>query len=67
VANTLALSGSCRQLPDGSCEAIVQGNRSLVKQFVVACKRGPSEASVDHIVTELLPIDPRIGGFHVER
>jgi acylphosphatase len=67
VATTLTLSGSCRQLPDGTCEAIVQGEKNLVKQFVVACKRGPSEASVDHIETEPLPIDPRIGGFFVER
>ena len=67
VADTLALAGSCRQLEDGTCEAIIQGERSLVKQFIVACKRGPSEASVDHIETEPLPVDPRIGGFYVER
>ena len=67
VANSLNLVGSCRQLEDGTCEAIVQGERALVKQFVVACKRGPSEASVDHIESESLPVDPRIGGFYVER
>ena len=67
VANTLALNGSCRQLSDGTCEAIVQGERSLVKQFIVACKRGPSEASVDHIDVEAMPVDPRLGGFYVER
>ena len=67
VANTLSLAGSCRQLEDGTCEAIVQGEKNLVKQFVVACKRGPSEASVDHIETEAMPVDPRLGGFHVER
>jgi acylphosphatase len=67
VANSLSLVGSCRQLEDGTCEAIIQGERSLVKQFVVACKRGPSEATVDHIEMEPMPIDPRIGGFYVER
>jgi len=41
VANTLALVGSCRLLEDGTCEAIVQGDKTLLKQFVVACKRGP--------------------------
>ena len=50
-----------------ACEAIVQGEKSLVKQFVVACKRGPTEASVDRIETEPLTVDPRLGGFHVER
>jgi acylphosphatase len=67
VANTLALAGSCRQLDDGTCEAIVQGERSLVKQFVVACKRGPSEATVERIETQPMPVDPRLGGFYVER
>ncbi len=67
VANTLNLVGSCRQLDDGTCEAIVQGERSLVKQFIVACKRGPSEATVERIELETMPVDPRIGGFYVER
>jgi len=67
VANSLSLVGSCRLLEDGACEAIVQGERSLVKQFVVACKRGPKEATVDSIESSLLPVDPRIGGFYVER
>ncbi len=67
VANSLSLVGSCRQLEDGTCEAIIQGERSLVKQFVVACKRGPSEATVDRIEMSPMPIDPRIGGFYVER
>lgn len=67
VANSLNLSGSCRQLPDGSCEAIVQGERSLVKQFVVACKRGPAEATVERIELSALPVESRLSGFSVER
>lgn len=67
VANSLNLVGSCRQLPDGTCEAIIQGEKTLVKQFVVACKRGPSEATVDRIEMESMSVDPRIGGFYVER
>lgn len=67
VANSLNLVGSCRQLPDGSCEAIVQGERGLVKQFVVACKRGPAEATVDHIEQFAETVDPRLGAFLVER
>lgn len=67
VAHSLALGGSCRLLEDGTCEAIVQGPRDLVKQFVVACKRGPAEASIDGIEQELLPIDGRLGSFHIER
>ncbi len=67
VADTLALVGTCRQLADGSCEAIVQGEKNLVKQFVVACKRGPSEALVERIEISSLPVDPALGRFEVER
>lgn len=67
VANTLSLVGTCRQLPDGTCEAIVQGEKNLLKQFVVACKRGPSEAFVERVEVSSMPVDPTIGRFEVER
>jgi acylphosphatase len=67
VANSLDLSGSARALPDGRCEAIVQGDRTLVKQFVIACKRGPSEARVDHIDQEVQPVDATCVAFVVVR
>lgn len=67
VAQSLSLVGNCRLRDDGAVEAEVQGDRQLVKQFVIACKRGPSEATVDGIDVSTLPIDPRVGFFHVER
>ncbi|WP_343387037.1 acylphosphatase [Candidatus Amarobacter glycogenicus] len=67
VASSLSLVGSCRQLPDGACEAIVQGEKTLLKQFIVACKRGPAEAVVERIERESLAVDPSLGDFHVER
>lgn len=67
VANSLELSGSARQLEDGRCEAVVQGERSLVKQFVVACKRGPAGAVVEEIEVFEERLDPDCVGFHVQR
>jgi acylphosphatase len=67
VATSLSLVGSCRNLPDGGCEAIVQGNRQLVRQFVIACKRGPSEAVVESLEQAVLPLDAKLGVFSVER
>lgn len=67
VADSLSLYGSCRQLDNGSCEAIVQGERRFIKQFIVACKRGPSEAVVERIESSVLRVDPQLGGFQVER
>lgn len=67
VANTLSLEGSCRILEDGTCEVIVQGNKTLVKQFIVACKRGPDGATVADIETSTMPVDPTLERFTVER
>lgn len=67
VAQSLNLVGSCRLLENGTVETEVQGDRQLVKQFVIACKRGPAEAEIEGIDVTTLPVDPRIGVFHVER
>ncbi len=67
VATSLELAGSVRALPDGSCEVIVQGERTLLKQFAVAMKRGPSEARVDGITQETQPVDPQLASFVVHR
>jgi acylphosphatase len=67
VAQSLNLVGACRLLEGGVVEAEVQGDRQLVKQFVIACKRGPSEASIDGIEVTSLPVDSRLGTFLVER
>jgi acylphosphatase len=65
VANSLELAGSVRALPDGRCEVIIKGDRTLVKQFIVACKRGPAEATVEGIEHESAPLDTRLVGFVV--
>ncbi|WP_322819595.1 acylphosphatase [Tepidiforma sp.] len=67
VANSLALYGSCRLQPDGTLLVHVQGERNLVKQFIIACKRGPSDARIDSVEISTLPLDPRLGAFLVER
>lgn len=67
VAQSLSLVGSCRLLDDGTVEAEVQGDRQLVKQFIIACKRGPAEAEIDGIEVTQIAVDPRIGVFLVER
>ncbi|MCZ2108392.1 MAG: acylphosphatase [Dehalococcoidia bacterium] len=67
VANSLDLSGSVRPLEDGRCEVVVQGDRRLVKQFVVACKRGPAEARIEGVEQSIEPVNPRETTFVVYR
>lgn len=67
VANSLELAGSVRALPDGRCEVIIKGERTLVKQFIVACKRGPVEATVEGIEQESEPVNMMLASFVVHR
>ncbi|MBK9344685.1 MAG: acylphosphatase [Dehalococcoidia bacterium] len=68
MASSLSLVGSCRQLPDGACEAIVQGEKTLLKRFVVACKRRPPRApSSNASNVGRSPSTRSLGDFHIER
>ena len=55
-AASLGLSGSVRNLPDGSVEAVFEGDPERVASMVDWCKRGPDGASVEGI--EVSPEEP---------
>lgn len=67
VADSLELPGRMENLPGGRCEVFVQGERSLVKQFVVACKRGPVPGAVDGTEIFEEPVEAKSVGFYVVR
>ena len=48
-AQSLGLSGSVRNLPDGSVEAVFEGNPERVDSMVDWCRRGPARASVESV------------------
>jgi len=45
----LGLLGEIRNLPDGGVEAIVEGPRDRIEEFVEWCKRGPPSAEVENV------------------
>jgi acylphosphatase len=45
----LGLLGEIRNLPDGSVEAIVEGPRDRIEEFIEWCKRGPPSAEVEDV------------------
>ncbi|HKC61002.1 MAG TPA: acylphosphatase [Myxococcales bacterium] len=49
----LGLTGEVRNLPDGSVEAIVEGEREAVDDFVAWCRRGPPSADVEDVDVKL--------------
>jgi acylphosphatase len=48
-AMRLGLAGEIRNLPDGRVEAVVEGPKERVEEFIEWCKRGPPSAEVEHV------------------
>jgi acylphosphatase len=48
-AMRLGLVGEVRNLPDGSVEAIAEGPRDRLEEFVAWCRRGPPSAEVENV------------------
>jgi acylphosphatase len=63
----LGLTGEVGNLPDGAVEAIVEGERAAVDDFIAWCKRGPPAARVDHVEVELGPARGEFRTFSVTR
>lgn len=51
VAITHGLTGWVRNLPDGSVEALLQGEKKKIEIVLKACKEGPFLAAVEEINT----------------
>jgi acylphosphatase len=45
----LGLLGEVRNLPDRSVEAIVEGERHAVEEFIAWCRKGPGMAQVEAV------------------
>lgn len=66
-AARLGLSGTVRNLPDGSVEVVATGDRDRVDRLIGWCRRGPAFARVDSVGVRWhdAPID--FEGFRVVR
>jgi acylphosphatase len=51
-ARSLGLSGWVRNAPDGSVEAVFEGDRERIESMLAWCRRGPSLAQVDELEAE---------------
>jgi acylphosphatase len=52
-ATRLGLSGTVRNLPDGSVEVEAEGQRSAVEALLAFCRRGPPSARVAELEVAL--------------
>jgi acylphosphatase len=51
-AQSLGLAGWVRNNPDGTVEAVFQGERDRVDSMVAWCRRGPAAAHVEDVEVE---------------
>ena len=63
MANQLGLCGWVRNLPDGSVEALFEGERRGVEQAVAWCRQGPPRASVSEVSVQWLDGPAESSGF----
>ncbi len=57
--------GFVRNLPDGSVEAVIEGDDESVLRVERALRRGPASARVEHVEVEELAPSGRATGFSV--
>jgi acylphosphatase len=64
-ANSLGVKGWVRNRPDGSVEALFQGDTDAVDAMSAWCRHGPANADVEEVeITELATGDPG-GSFSI--
>ena len=60
------LSGFVSNLPDGSVEAVVEGDRDALDRFEWKISSGPAGARVDHVDCDRDPATGRFHGFSIK-
>lgn len=63
MAGRLGLRGWVRNLPDGSVDALFEGERAMVDQAIAWCWQGPPRAVVDDVMVEWLDGPAECAGF----
>ncbi|MBW2654349.1 MAG: acylphosphatase [Deltaproteobacteria bacterium] len=52
TADRLGIKGYVKNLPNGSVEAVFEGEQSAVTQMMEWCHKGPVASKVEHVMTE---------------
>jgi acylphosphatase len=60
-ARSLGLRGWVRNVPDGTVEAVFEGERERIESLLVWCRRGPALADVDDVEVQWEPPAGEVG------
>ena len=66
VARRLGLKGSIQNTRDGTVEAIVEGDKKSIDEWIEELKEGPRYAEVTRIDQETKEFTGRLGDFDVK-
>jgi acylphosphatase len=64
-AQQIGVSGWVRNRPDGSVEAVIEGERKRVEEMLAWCRRGPALARVDEMKLEWEPYTGEFERFNI--
>ena len=65
TANRHGVAGWCRNCPDGTVEAVFEGEQKDVEAVVTWCRQGPDMARVDEVQVSWETARGEFDGFHV--
>lgn len=65
MGERLGLAGCAVNRPDGTVEAVAEGPREKLEQFVAWCRRGPDMARVARVEVTWGEATGRFRGFHI--
>lgn len=64
-ADKLGVMGWCRNCPDGSVEAVFQGEKEAVQSIIDWCHEGPKMARVNQVNVEWQKAEDDLDGFKI--
>jgi acylphosphatase len=64
-ATTLGLKGYVRNMPDGSVESAVEGEKSVIAEYMKALKIGPSLSNVSRIDVDWREFEGKYNEFNI--
>ena len=65
VARKLGITGTVRNLADGSVEIIARGEDESISKLINWCRQGPQKAVVNSVVVDESDLQPLFDGFKV--